>query len=221
MTRANPAGATLLTLGLLLVAVGAATYLSVQASGREANPSRRSSYVPLRLVGSTRSTPASPAPPMVQIPAFAEQEADARLELDPESFDWEERFDERAPAALDAILEDPSCRTFDAAVVMFLCEVFPDCGSFVTRPGMGAWKREARARARSFLQDALGPTEVQARARLCAVLGRAARERGASLDEAALAAAAAGWPEVRWSAEGCPLAWQHDALRSCRASIAA
>lgn len=219
--RANPAGSTLLTLGLLLVAVGAATYLSVQVSGRETNPASRNSYVPMRLVGASRSAPRSAHPTIAQLPAFAPQDTSSHLELDPEAFDWEERFDERAPAALDTILADPSCRTFDAAVVMFLCDVYPDCGSFAMRPGMGTWKREARARARSFLQEALGPTEVQARARLCAVIGRAARERGASLDEAALAAAAAGWPEVRWSSDGCPLAWQHDALRSCRASIAA
>jgi len=215
----NPVGSFLLATGLVLVAVGTATVLAVRRPGRQRNPAgRRNSFVPeyahVRWRGNVKGvTP-------VLMPGYETAAVDPRQEMDPD-YDWESVFDQRVLDGLGACLEDPGCTTTDCAVVVMLQSIYPDAGSFALRPGTGLWKRQARQRAREVLADSLGHDEMTARANLCAVVGQEARAAGASLDDAALQAAEAAWPEVRWDADALGAAWQHEALARCREAIPA
>ena len=82
----------------------------------------------------------NPTPKMVLPPT-------GPIEAEPE-FDWNSVYTERFGDALRECCEDRSIVSFDRAVVGLLERVFPTVGSFDLRPGLGAWKRSARARAR-------------------------------------------------------------------------
>lgn len=127
-------------------------------------------------------------------------------ELEPDE-NWESTYQQQFEGALQACHGDASVVAFDQCVVSLLERIFPGSGSFMLCPGTGSWKRAARERARCDLTQALGPTEIHARATLTRDIGLEARHRGADLGQAVRVMAEHAWPTVAWdSPERAP--WQ-------------
>lgn len=142
---------------------------------------------------------------------------DPAQELEPED-DWEQQYRARLPDAVAACCHDDDVVTFDQAVLVVLERCFPDKGSFSLRPGTGAWKRAARERAVADLGSHLGPTELQARAKLTAPLGRRAMEQGADFGQAVRVMAERAWPAARWDGAS-RLPWQEAFCQSAAQAI--
>lgn len=142
---------------------------------------------------------------------------DPRHELEPDE-NWEATYAERFGDALARCCELDEVVAFDQAVVVLLETVFPDHGSFCLAPGTGAWKKLARERARHDLARVIGPTEVEARARLVATVGRRALDDGADLGQAVRLMAERAWPTTRWdTAHHQP--WQEAFVRAAAGSL--
>lgn len=118
-------------------------------------------------------------------------------ELEPED-DWEVAYEQRFAAALQACRSDPTVVSFDQCLISLLERIFPESGSFMAGPGTGAWKKAARERARSDLGQALGPTEMHARATLTRDVGIRARQDGSDVGQAVRKMAQHAWPNADW-----------------------
>jgi hypothetical protein len=144
---------------------------------------------------------------LAESPAPASNPASQGSELEPDE-DWEQLYEARLPAALDACRDADCVIAFDQAVIYLLDETFPEAGGFQLNPATGAWKRQARERARYDLVRHLGSTEAEARASLTArTVGRQALAQGADLGQAVRAMGQHAFPHASW--EGHPRnGWQ-------------
>jgi hypothetical protein len=113
---------------------------------------------------------------------------------------WEAQYQQEFSGALQSCYGDASVISFDQCVVSLLERIFPASGSFMLCSGTGAWKRAARDRARGDLTQALGTTELQARAVLTRNIGLEARQRGSDVGQAVRAMQQHAWPTVEWDA---------------------
>lgn len=142
---------------------------------------------------------------------------DPAQELEPDE-NWELAYERSFGDAFEGCCQHPGVIAFDQAVVFLLEQIFPDAGSFALRPGTGAWKRAARDRATQDLASALGPTELQARARLCRFAGVAAMAEGADLGQASRCVAEHAWPTATWeSPERQP--WQEAFMQAAAGAL--
>jgi len=118
-------------------------------------------------------------------------------ELEPDE-NWEVAYQQRFDAALQACRGDERIVSFDQCVISLLERIFPDAGTFMIGSGTGAWKKAARKRARADLTQALGPTEMHARAVLTREVGMRARRQGADVGQAVRTMAEHAWPSANW-----------------------
>lgn len=138
-------------------------------------------------------------------------------ELEPDE-NWQAVYEREFPKCLQQCCDDDGVVAFDQAVVAVLEFIFPESGSFALAPHTGQWKRGARDRACADLTQALGPTEVQARAVLTRTVGVQAMAEGADLGQAVRAMAQRAWPTAVW--EGAArLPWQDTFTEAAAASI--
>lgn len=136
----------------------------------------------------------SPAPSRSWVPPDV---PDPAQEAEPEG-DWEQTYSASFASALGSCVEDPDVVAFDQAVLRLLEHIFPAAGSFALRPATGAWKLRARDRARADLASSLGSTEAEARATLCAPLGRQAMAAGMDLGQAIRSMGTRAFPAASW-----------------------
>lgn len=138
-------------------------------------------------------------------------------ELEPDE-NWQAVYEREFPRGLQDCCDDERVVAFDQAVVAVLEFIFPESGSFALAPHTGQWKRGARDRACADLTEALGPTEVQARAVLTRGVGVQAMSDGADLGQAVRVMAQCAWPTAVW--EGASrLPWQDAFTDAAAASL--